>query len=763
MKTTIMKADQSGPNPSGDMAINPEIWRYVFDASNDLVFLHDAQFRILKVNRAYCHESGMVEAEVLGKPYWEVFPRGDGPLPGCKIAFESGDQGESLEEVSTGKKRFLSKSYIARDDQGNSLYGLHILSDITAQRKNEIALAESEERLRRAVETARDAIITIDGESGLVTEWNPAAETIFGYCKEEAIGRDIHQYLAPAHLREAAQQGMAHFATSGEGPMIGKSQELLALHKNGKEFAIELSLSAMLLHGRWHATGIARDITERKRAQASEERYRRLFESAKDGILILDAETGMVVDANPFITELLGYSLEDVREKYIWDLGFFRNIAENKEKFSELQQQDYIRYDDLPLETTRGQTIHVEFVSNVYLVGKTRVIQCNIRDITRRWLAEEKNLHLSQMYRTISRCNEALVRASEELSLAQAMCRVLSEEGQFPMAWVGYAEHGAEKLIRIVATTGIDEAYLASLKPTWSDMEQGLMPAGIAIRTGQAAVCHDIRNDVPCILERELAASHGYVTLVALPLKFEPLGLGVLVVYGATPNEFTEEIIALLTELADDLAFGISNLRSKAERIGILEKLEHSLDHAVAAIAATVEMRDPYTAGHQRRVAKLATAIATEMGIVDDHIKGLHMASVVHDIGKIHVPAEILSSPAKLSEAEFEIIKTHPKVGWEILKGIDFPWPVAEMVFQHHEKLDGSGYPRGLKGDEILLEARILCVADVVEAMTSHRPYRPGFGIFPALQEISQQKGKLYDTTVVDACLRIFMEKNFEL
>ena len=174
-------------------------------------------------------------------------------------------------------------------------------------------------------------------------------------------------------------------------------------------------------------------------------------------------------------------------------------------------------------------------------------------------------------------------------------------------------------------------------------------------------------------------------------------------------------------------------------------------------------MRDPYTAGHQRRVARLATAIAAEMGLEESRVQGLHMAGVVHDIGKIHVPAEILSSPAKLSNAEFEIIKTHPQTGYEILKGIDFPWPVAEIVWQHHEKLDGSGYPRGLKDEEILLEARILTVADVVEAMASHRPYRPGFGIFPSLQEISRNKGKLYDEQVVEACQRLFMEKGFEL
>lgn len=139
------------------------------------------------------------------------------------------------------------------------------------------------------------------------------------------------------------------------------------------------------------------------------------------------------------------------------------------------------------------------------------------------------------------------------------------------------------------------------------------------------------------------------------------------------------------------------------------------------------------------------------------------MACVVHDIGKIHVPAEILANPGKLTNAEFDIIKTHCLAGYEVLKEIDFAWPVAEIVYQHHEKLDGSGYPRGLKGDEILLEARILTVADVVEAMWSHRPYRPGFGIFPALQEISRNKGKLFDPRAVEACIRVFMEQSYEL
>jgi putative nucleotidyltransferase with HDIG domain len=176
----------------------------------------------------------------------------------------------------------------------------------------------------------------------------------------------------------------------------------------------------------------------------------------------------------------------------------------------------------------------------------------------------------------------------------------------------------------------------------------------------------------------------------------------------------------------------------------------------------TVERRDPYTAGHQHRVANLAAAIANEIGLSEEQIDGVRMASVIHDLGKIHVPAEILSRPGRLTENEFSIIKTHPQTGYDILKTEEFPWPVAQIVLQHHERMDGSGYPSSLSGEEILLEARILAVADVVEAMASHRPYRPALGIDKALEEISKNKGVLYDAKVADACLRLFTEKGFK-
>jgi len=206
------------------------------------------------------------------------------------------------------------------------------------------------------------------------------------------------------------------------------------------------------------------------------------------------------------------------------------------------------------------------------------------------------------------------------------------------------------------------------------------------------------------------------------------------------------------------------HLRKKAEEELKVSwnKLREAMVETVQAIAFTIETRDPYTAGHQRRVTKLACAIAKEMSLPDNKIEGLRMAGIIHDIGKISIPSEILSKPGPISEVEHSIIKTHPQVGYDILKKIEFPWPIAQIVLQHHERLDGSGYPSGLKGKKILLEARILAVADVVEAMSTHRPYRPAKPIDEALAEISKNKGKLYDPAAVDACIKLFKEQSFK-
>lgn len=193
------------------------------------------------------------------------------------------------------------------------------------------------------------------------------------------------------------------------------------------------------------------------------------------------------------------------------------------------------------------------------------------------------------------------------------------------------------------------------------------------------------------------------------------------------------------------------------------DSLRVVLSETVKSIVTLCETRDPYTASHQHRVAQLACAIASEMGLSEDQVEGIRVMGLIHDIGKVAVPSEILSKPGKLGSNEFAIIKTHPQVAYNILKGLKFPWPVAQAILQHHERLDGSGYPNSLSGENIILEARILSVSDVVEAMASHRPYRPSLGIDKALKEISQNKGIFYDANVSEACLKLFSQKRFKL
>jgi PAS domain S-box-containing protein/putative nucleotidyltransferase with HDIG domain len=320
--------------------------------------------------------------------------------------------------------------------------------------------------------------------------------------------------------------------------------------------------------------------------RTSEARYRRLFETALDGIMLLNFETGQIEDVNPFLIKMLGYTHAEFLGKKLWEVGAFIDIPESKSMFMKLQTDGSVRYEDMPLKTKDGIVVDVEFISNSYDCEGTKVIQCNVRDIRERKLSEK-----------------------------------------------------------------LASKYLADLKSS-------------------------LLNTV---------------------------------------------------ELAMDIS----------------------------------ALRDPYTTGHERKVSNIAIAIGEILGFDEARLEGLRVGASLHDIGKISVPLEILSKPGKLSVAEFELVKSHAKAGFELLKRLKWPWPLAEVANQHHERLDGSGYPNGLKGDEIILEAKITAVADVVEAMTSHRPYRPGLGLTEALAEIERGRGSLYEADVVDACLCLFRDRNF--
>lgn len=384
--------------------------------------------------------------------------------------------------------------------------------------------------------------------------------------------------------------------------------------------------------------------------------------------------------------------------------------------------------------------------------------------------AEEALQHANRALKTLSAGNKTLLHAREETALLEAMCRAAVEKGGYLLAWVGYVQADAARSIKPVVWHAVQTGYVESLLSTWQDIALNNGPSGVTVRSGETTICQDIATDPLFTPWRDLALQYGYRASISLPLHDNGSVFATLALYTATPHAFTDDEIALLSEMSEDLSFGIRNLRMRAERDQavqekqqFLETIQQGLQDTVQAIAATVEMRDPYTAGHQRRVADLAAAIAGEMDLSHEEIFAIHLAGVVHDLGKISIPAEILSKPARLNEIEYSFIKTHPQAGYDILKDIDFKWPVAEMVLQHHERMDGSGYPQGLKGEAIIQGARILAVADVIEAMASHRPYRAGLGIESALQEILTHRGTAYDAEVADAALRLFNEGKYQL
>jgi PAS domain S-box-containing protein/putative nucleotidyltransferase with HDIG domain len=277
----------------------------------------------------------------------------------------------------------------------------------------------------------------------------------------------------------------------------------------------------------------------------------------------------------------------------------------------------------------------------------------------------------------------------------------------------------------------------------------GVEPTSLVSEQDRGIVAENMRSR----LEDEAhGVSHGFITAVRKDGSLIEVGLhGARATHGGRPA-----IIGMMQDVSE-------KKRAEEQIQRYVKQLEDSFMRTIEVATTLIEMRDPYTAGHEKRVALIAVAIGTEMGLDTQRIEGLRVGGYIHDIGKITIPVEILTKPSKLSEIEYMMIKGHPQAGYDILKNVDFPWPVADIAYQHHERMDGSGYPQGLKGEEILLEARITAVADVVEAMSTHRPYRPGLGIDKALAEIERGRGSSYDPQVADACLLLFREKGFVL
>ena len=654
--------------------------------------------------------------------------------------------------------------------------GIAAVRSRAARAQLEASLQTSEERFRAAADASPDAIFVFkslrDSAGNLVDleiiEMNARAAQQIGMAREDAIGK-TYLGLLPFYETHGTFDKYVQVVTTGtrfEGefaydvPRKGKRWFRQQVVRVGDGIAISL-----------------RDITAWKTAgdkiREGEERLRLALAAAHMGVwsIVLETDThttsedigpifGLPKGAGPRSTAALLEAVHpDDRE------ALASGIQRSRETAQPAHREFRVVWPDGTVHwvESHGSIICDEASNPVRSVGV-------LADITQRKLDIFELQRANRALKTLSAGNEALVHAKSESELLHEVCRVIVERGGYTMAWVGYPQNDQAAIVKPMAWAGVEDDYLQAHNLTWADDEQGQRPFSKALRSADAEMARDVRNDPAYLAVRDLVLRPDYVCNLALPLLDGAKVIGVLSIFASEQDAFDAQEGLLLQELADDLAYGIVTLRTREERDRIAHAHAHheatlrkSLEDSIQAIAATVEMRDPYTSGHQKRVAELAVAIAREMGLPEDQVRGLHLASVVHDLGKISVPAEILAKPGKLTSIEFALIQGHAQAGYDILKDIDFPWPIATIVRQHHERLDGTGYPQGLKGEDILLESRIMAVADVLEAMASHRPYRATLGIDVALQEIERGRGIKYDAAVVDACLKLFREGRYVL
>ena len=447
----------------------------------------------------------------------------------------------------------------------------------------------------------------------------------------------------------------------------------------------------------------------------SEARFRNLFEHAPDGIVIADQD-GRIVMVNARAEVMFGYSREELTGQEIEVLI--------PESYREIHYQHRARYLHSP--TVRPMGIGYE------LIGMRKGGDAFQVEISLSPLEMEDGVLVTSILRDISERK----RVERELNAMVEFARLN------PSPVIRLDNRGKIVLANPAARTYFQREDLVGQSwdavcpgADWVELDQLFVASGMFLQ--------------------EMALNGRVLSL----LYHSTLETGFVHIFGfdITKQKEAEKTLQAMNEILE--------LRVRERTLELqnsLDRLERIFGSTIYAMAKVVEIRDVYTAGHQARVAQLSREIAQTMGLPKDQVNGTYMAGLIHDIGKIYVPAEILTRPGQLSEVEFNLVKEHPRVGAEILQQVEFPWPVAQIILQHHERLDGSGYPNGLQGEEILLEAKILAVADTVEAMSSHRPYRPAMGIEVALELIQREAGRLFDVEIVAVCVKLFREVGFQ-
>lgn len=602
---------------------------------------------------------------------------------------------------------------VFRSSDGTPLGLVFVCRDIREREKVVEALYESKERYRLLFENAIEGIFqtTLNGQ---VLLFNAVMAKMLGYhSSQDAINKinDISYqiYTNPEDRRELMN------SLFQAGKITGR--EVLLKRVDGDYLKVILNLR--LVHGTngkdAFIEGSCIDITEKWLAEETlkenEEKYRKIFESATEGIFQM-TPNGRYLSVNPAFAKMFGYASPQEMIDSVTDIErqHYVNPKDREEMLRLLRENNTLKGFEVEAYHKDRRRFWISF--NVHAVcddaGNIIYFEGTSADITERKQAEEKFQKIYMM-------------SPEGIAITRFQDGIIMEVNK------GFEEITGWKREIVIGTRSIEPPM--KLLVNSSDYE--IMVADL--QAGRDVLHRQI----------DFRRSDGSIRS------------GIYSARSININD-EENIIFVLQDVTE-------HKKMEEELQRTLDSLRKALNTTINVMISTIEMRDPYTAGHQKRSSDLARAIAVEMALDQDKIDAIHMAGTIHDIGKLSIPAEILTKPTRLTDIELSIVKEHPRNGYEILKNVETGWPLAEMIYQHHERVNGTGYPRNLKGDEIIIEARILAVADVVEAMASHRPYRASLGVEKALGEIEKNKGILYDSDVVDACQRLFRQKNYQL
>jgi PAS domain S-box-containing protein/putative nucleotidyltransferase with HDIG domain len=651
------------------------------------------------------------------------------------------------------------------------------IRDIKERKQAEKTLQKSEEKFKRMVMTSSQGIWMTDAQMKIIFA-NARMAEILGYAVDELIDHKSSDFMFDEDLRDHNLRMKSRM----EG--VAESYERRLKHKNGSAVWTMISASPLFnAKGKFEGTiAMMADITENKRVfealGESQERFSSAFKFSSIGMSLVGLD-GNFLQVNRAFCEIVGYSEKELLQRTFQeithpddleaDLGYVHQMLAGEITTYQMEKRYIHKLGQIIWVLLSVSLVHDKESKPLYFLSQ-------IQDITKRKRSEQLLNIRNQVaisLGTAETLEEIFTLVSNQLKKLNLACMLFPLDQGRNRIITKYLSLDSSTLNIAEKMVGIKHENFSFSVDAFDDYKQVIREKKTVYQENTTALLHQVLPAPFKKLALPITKMLNIPKTIISPLTIREDVMGAFLVLS---NDLSDEDVPAVTAFADQLAAAwyktelLQNLKiglqerdqAQSELKANFNRIQKSLVDIINAMTFIVEKRDPYTAGHQERVTKLATAIAIELHLSEDQINAIRTSGLLHDIGKINIPAEILSKPGKLTPDEFRLLKSHPKNGFDILKKIDFPWPVAEIVYQHHERINGIGYPRHLKGDKICIEAKILGVADVVEAMLSHRPYRAALGKEVTLKEITDNKNILYDEKVVNACVKIFKTGKFK-